>query len=99
MRTPAAVHCMSESRYPEKISEWEYPKNYIVKYVTHTGAIRASHDKWIFVTTALMWKNVGLEELGNHIYRLYFRQFFLGYLDSVALKVHDVMKYNSELNV
>jgi len=44
-------------------------------------------------------KNVGLEPLGNRVYRLYFRQFFLGYADMKTCKVYDIMKYNHELDV
>ena len=46
-----------------------------------------------------MGKHVGLEELGNGIYRMYFRQFLLGYIDMKDLRVHDIMTYTDELDV
>ena len=99
LRTPSAVHEISLKEYPEKIVEWEYPKEYTVRYVTKNGAFRAGAAHWIFVSTALRGKNVGLEELGNRIYRLYFRRFFLGYLDVGKRKVYDVMNYTYEYKV
>ena len=54
MRTPAAVHILSEREYPETIHEWDYPKEYKVRYISRNGAIRVSNNNWLFVTTALM---------------------------------------------
>jgi hypothetical protein len=99
MRTPAAVHQRSSKEYAETIDDWQYPKEYKLKYVTYNGAIRAGCANWIFISTALMGKTIGLEELGNRIYRLYFRKFFLGYLDAPNLKVHDIMNYKHEYKV
>lgn len=68
-------------------------------YITRNGAIRVNKKTWLFITTALMGKYVGLEELGNGIYRMYFRQFLLGYIDMKDLRVHDIMTYTDELDV
>lgn len=87
MRTPAAVHVLSPREYPERIQEWNYPAGFVTRYVTKNGCFRAGSAKWIFVSTALMGKWVGLEDLGNEIYRLYYRSFFLGYLDLANRKV------------
>ncbi len=99
MKTPSAVHEVSDRKYPEKIKDWEYTKEFDIKYVTHNGAIRIGKANWLFVTTALAGKKVGLEVIGNKIYRLYFRDFFLGYADMNELKVHDIMTYKNELKV
>ncbi len=99
MRTPAAVYSNSERKYPERIEEWGYDKEYKVRYISRNGAIRVGHNNWLFVTTALIGRNVRLEEIGNRIYRLYYRQFFLGYLDANELKVYDIMTYKKELKL
>jgi hypothetical protein len=99
MRTPAAVHTLSERKYPEVITPWDYPKNVYIRYVSRNGAIRIGKANWLFVTTALAGKEIGLEEIGNRIYRIYFREFFLGYADMKVLKVHDIMNYHYELHV
>lgn len=99
MRTPASVHKKSEREYPEKLEEWFYPKEYEMKYVTHNGAIRLERNDWLFLTTALAGKNVGFENIGNGIYRIFFRDFFLGYADMRNRKVYDIMTYKDELKV
>jgi transposase InsO family protein len=99
MKTPVSIHRRSERTYPEKIDDWVYPSDYKVKYITRNGAIRVNINTWLFVTTALMGKYVGLEELGNGIYRMYFREFLLGYVDMKELNVHDIMTYKDELDV
>jgi len=99
MRTPAAVHVKSEREYNARIPEWYYPNEYKVRYICRNGSIRIGKANWLFVTTALIEKNIGLEEMGNGIYRIYFRQFFLGYLDEKNMKVYDIMDYNYSLHV
>jgi hypothetical protein len=44
-------------------------------------------------------KEIGLEELGNRIYRIYFREFFLGYTEMKELKVYGIMNYKNELKL
>jgi hypothetical protein len=87
LRTPASVHVNSRREYPKSIIEWDYPAGYKVRYVCKNGAIRISRANWLFASTVLKEKRIGLEELGNGIYRLYYRQFFLGYLDEKELIV------------
>jgi transposase InsO family protein len=99
MKTPASVHEISDRKYPETIVEWEYPKNVIEKYVTHNGAVRTGRSDWLFLTTALAAKNIGFEEIGNRIYRIFFREFFIGYADMKDRKVYDIMTYKNELKL
>ena len=97
--TAASVHEVSEREYPEVIRDWDYPADYKVRYVCRNGAIRIGKANWIFVSTALMGKHIGLEELGNGIFRIYYRNFFLGYLDEKELKVYDILDYNYVMRV
>ena len=53
----------------------------------------------LYLSQAFGGKDVGLEELGNKIYRVYFRDFFLGYADLKEFKMHDIMTYKNELQV
>jgi transposase InsO family protein len=99
MKTPAAVHTFSSRPYPERIKEWIYPKNFHVRYVSKNGAVRIGMKNWLFITTALAGKEIEFEEIGNRIYRIYFRDFFLGYSYMKELKVYDIMAYRNELKV
>ena len=99
MKTPASVHKLSIREYPERIDEWVYQKEFKVRYVCRNGAIRIGKSSWLFVSTAFKGTHVGLEELGSGIYRLYYRDFFIGYLDEKERKVHDIQDYHYELKV
>jgi hypothetical protein len=61
MRTPSAVHILSERKYPEAIKEWGYPSNVYVRYVSRNGAFRIGRTNWLFITTALAGKEIGLK--------------------------------------
>jgi len=99
MRTPSAMHYFSERKFPTKIEPWVYPKEQHVRYVTHNGAVRIGRADWLFLTTALAGKEVGFEEIGNRIYKVFFRAFFLGYADMNNLKIYDIMTYKDELKL
>ncbi len=94
MKTPNSVHEKSKRVYEEEIEKWEYPVDYKIKHVCNNGIIRVGRTDQIFVTTALKGKDVGLEEIGEGIYRLYYRNYWLGYLDETALQVYDIQEYS-----
>ncbi len=99
MRTPEAVHVKSNVEYPENIEPWIYVKEFLVRRVTNNGAIRIGKANWLFITSALAGKELGFKELGNRIFEIYFRHFFLGYADMKDLKVYDIMTYKDELEL
>lgn len=88
-QTPSEVHRRSPRSYPRKIREWEYPKEMVVRYVSRNGAIRWKSTQWVGVSTTLAEKHVGLEELGNGIWRVFFRGKLLGYLDERTRRIED----------
>jgi transposase InsO family protein len=89
LETPAKIHRPSARVFPEKIREWDYPKEMVVRYVCRNGAIRWGHSKWVGVTTSLMEKNVGLEEMGDGIWGVYFRNKRLGFFNEKVGRIHD----------
>lgn len=99
MRTPSAVHEFSQVEYPEKIIPWDYPREIYVRRITNNGAVRIGKSNWLFITTALAGKEIGFEEIGNRIHKIFFRNFFLGYADLGSLKVYDIMTYKDEFKL
>ena len=89
-KTPASVHIRSEREYSSKVVPWDYPNTYLVRRVFNNGAIRWGSYNWIMVSTALLGKDIGLEELANGIWRVYFRRKLLGYLDEHTLRIQDI---------
>jgi len=93
MRKPFIVHERSKRPYPQKIEEWVYPADWKVRNICANGIIRVGRAEQVFVTSSLQGKKIGLEPLGNEIYRLYFREFLLGFLDFNERKVYDILEY------
>lgn len=87
--TPGSVHVSSRRQYKEKIDEWVYPSYCQVRRVCRNGALRWRSTKWVMISTSLMEKNVGLEEIGEGLWRVYFRQKMLGYFDENSLRIQD----------
>jgi len=90
MEVPKTVHEKSNRSYPKEITRWEYPAEFLVKHVCGNGNVRSGKSRWIPISTALSNKNIGLEELGEGIFRIWFRDFILGYLDETDLRVYDI---------
>ena len=93
MVVPKSIHTSSKRVYTGEIEEWSYPGDYLVKYICKNGSIRVGKKNTIYVSRALIEKKVGLELIGEGIYRLYFRQFLLGYIDENELKLYDIQEY------
>jgi transposase InsO family protein len=89
LETPAAVHLLSRRAYREKVEEWDYPSCCQVRRVTKNGALRWRSTEWVMVSTSLIDKHVGLEEIGGGIWRVYFRQKMLGFFHEKSLRIQD----------
>jgi hypothetical protein len=89
-KPPASIYTKSDRIYKTKIEPWVYPGSFEVKRVLRNGAIRWGNENWIMVATPLIGKDIALEEIGNGIFRVFFRFKLLGYLDVKRLRIQDV---------
>lgn len=86
LETPASVHSFSTRPFPERIRDFDYePSNKVMK-VTQNGAIRWKTHHWVYLTAALKRKYVGVEEMGNGIWKVGYRNVFLGYFDEKNIR-------------
>lgn len=81
MQTPASIYEASKIKYPEKISKYIYPDGVDKRMVTKTGGLRWKKTDYVMISNALYGKDVGMENIGNGIWRIYYRHVFLGYFD------------------
>jgi len=88
-RKPKEFYSNSPRRLPRKIQKWNYPEGMSVKYVCRNGAIRWGGSKWVVVSTTLIEKYVGLQEMAKGKWRVYYRDKLLGYLDERTLRIQD----------
>jgi len=86
MKTPAKVHAFSTRAFPETIPSFDYDHRFKVQKVTQNGSIRWRAYYWIYVSASLSGKYLGLEDLGNGIWRVFYRSIFLGYFDETDLR-------------
>ena len=86
MGTPASVHSFSTRPFTEKIPLFDYEPDQKVLKVTQNGAIRWKSYYWVYLTAALKGKYVGIEELGNGIWRVFYRNVFLGFYNENELR-------------
>ena len=84
--TPASVHNFSTRPFPERIPQFDYNSNMKVLKVTQNGAIRWKSYYWVYLTAALKGKYVGIEDLGNGIWKIFYRSVFLGYFNEKELR-------------
>lgn len=86
METPASIHLFSTRPYPESIPNYDYDDNLKVIKVTQNGAIRWRSNYWVYLTAALKGKYVGVEDIGNGIWRIFYRKVFLGFFDEKNIR-------------
>jgi hypothetical protein len=86
MQTPAKVHLMSNIPFPEKILKPDSPSRMKVVRVCKSGTIRWKSFYWVFISNCLYGKYIGLEETGNGIWKVFYRNVFLGYFNEKELK-------------
>ena len=86
MKTPADVHDFSTRPFPERIPNFDYDSKYKVLKVTKNGSIRWKSYYWVYVTAALMDKYVAIEDKGNGIWKVFYRNVLLGFFDERHLR-------------
>nr|WP_169933966.1 integrase core domain-containing protein [Nonlabens sp. Ci31] len=86
METPASVHLFSTRPFTERIKLFDYNSKFKIMKVTQNGAVRWKSKHWVYLTIALKGKYVGVEELGNGIWSIYYYNVFLGYFDDMNIR-------------
>jgi hypothetical protein len=73
---------------PEKLPALEYPDRFEVRYVSANGGIRWN-KQWVNVSTTCVGEYVGLEEIDDGIWNVYFGKLRLGRLLERSMKIED----------
>jgi len=79
-KKPADLYRRSLRPYPSKLREIEYPGHYEVRKVSSPGWFSWKGD-WIYVSACLSGEYVGLREIADGIWRVYFDALELGVVD------------------
>lgn len=80
METPASRYQPSPRPYPEPLPEPEYPGHYLVKKITTGGTFRFG-TRVLYLANALTGELVGLDEVDDGVWYLYFTTVLIATLD------------------
>ncbi|HUG73898.1 MAG TPA: IS481 family transposase [Steroidobacteraceae bacterium] len=86
--TPASVHVPSTRAMPSKLPPLEYPDRYEKRYVSANGGIRWNRQ-WVNVSITCIGEYVGLEEIDDGVWNVYFGALRLGRLDERNMRIED----------
>jgi putative transposase len=88
MQTPASLYEPSSRQMPNKIPPLEYPDRFEVRYVSANGGIRCNKG-WVNVSITCVGEYVGLEEIDDGIWNVYFGALKLGRLLERQRRIED----------
>ena len=87
---PASLYAPSPRPLPRRLPPLEYPGHYEVRRVSRNGGIRW-HQQWVNVSQTLAEEYVGLTEIDDGEWDLYFGPLRLGRLHERTLQVEDAL--------
>jgi transposase InsO family protein len=90
MRRPGEVYQPSRRAMPQRIEPYEYPGHCLVRRVSRDGTIRVL-GKQVFVSNTLHDDFVGLEEVDDGVYDLYFCFYQIGRYHLQENKIEDIV--------
>lgn len=87
-QTPASVYSSSPREMPNRLPALEYPDRFEIRYVSANGGIRWNCN-WVRVSIVCAGEYVGLEEIDNGIWNVYYGPLKLGRLHEQHMKIED----------
>src|SRR5438093_1537809 len=87
-RSPSDRYHVSPRPYPEQPPPLEYPGHFLVKRVTNAGTFRFKH-RLLFIANALKQHHIGLEEVNDGIWSIYFNRVLLARLNERDYIIRD----------
>ena len=90
MKRPGEVYRASERKMPQRIEAYDYPAHFLVRRVSRAGTIRVLHNQ-VFVSNTLHEDYVGLEEVADGVYDLYFCFYQIGRYDLQRNKIQGIV--------
>jgi transposase InsO family protein len=78
--TPASRYTCSTREYTGQLPPQEYPGHFLVKKITTGGTFRFQH-RLLFIANPLVGHRIGLEEIDDGVWAIYFNNVLLAKLD------------------
>jgi len=88
MQTPGSLYVNSPREMPNKLPPLEYPDRFEVRYVSANGGIRWN-CQFVHVSQVCVGEYVGLEEIDDGVWNVYFGPLKLGRLHERHMRIED----------
>ena len=88
MQTPDSLYERSPRLMPNRVPRLEYPDRFETRYVSANGGIRWNSE-WVCVSTVCAGEYVGLEEIDNGVWNVYFGALKLGRFLERHMRIED----------
>jgi transposase InsO family protein len=82
-RTPAALYAAAARVYPSRLPELEYPAGAHLRRISQQGSVKWKGTR-AFISEVLGREYVGLLEVEDQFYEVYYGPLFLGWLDAAG---------------
>lgn len=96
MATPASRYQPSPRQFPSRLPDVAYPAHFELRYVSRNGCIRIN-KRAVNVTHAIIGQYVGLEEIGDGIWDVYYGPKRLGQLNERKRYIEDALGRRARL--
>ncbi len=97
MRTPDQLYAPSPRVYPRRLPLVDYPAHYEVRKVSGNGGIRWA-NKWVNVSIVLGGEFIGLEEIDDGLWHVFFGPHLIGYMIDDLGSIQDRAGFLSRRN-
>ena len=90
--TPGSLYQPSTKMFPRALAEYVYPNGFVTRRVNNSGDISWHKDR-VFISEVFRFEEVGLEEVEDRVYKVFFREVEIGELDVEALRFRPVQVF------
>jgi hypothetical protein len=84
-QTPGSLYQPSSVTVPRNLIEFVYPKGFLTRRVNNSGDI-SWHKDLVFISEVFRFEDLGFEMVGEHFYKVFFRDREIGEFDVEALR-------------
>ena len=75
--------------FPRAVAEYVYPNGFVTRRVNNSGGI-SWHQSRVFIGEVFRFEELGLEEVEEGFYKVFFREVEIGEFDVEALRCRPV---------
>ena len=91
-RPPSALYRASTRPFPSRLAPIEYPDRFTVRQVRQNGEIKFD-GQMLFISEVLRGEPVGLSQVDEHLWWIYFSMLPLGVLDTRTMQIGRIARH------